>query len=532
MTQSNSAIVSGHVSYNLSTMSVTVSPLPVAASAASPACRASHLQWSTSRRRPCDRRERSADSQSDGRLVQNVPVRDEAIEEQGADAASSDHGRFRRHWFSLAFQGSVAVVSLTIAATWVASAASTASVTSPSAPRTTAGVTSTPAPRTTTEALDAWPVDSVGRTITDMGCARDLSAASLDTFFSSQIGPLVGWDNPHIYKIDDHRTLWIAHDSYVDYDGDAPTLGDTRPQMQNVVFLQEGPCFRLVHGGTDTEWSNFEAGDGHAGSNRFLWPLGGALDGRRIWILWSEMVPSPEPIEPWGGIARHPVATWLASYDVDTLERLSFAPAPESGVFPIWGFAVESDNDYSYLFGNTNLLNFTRAGGFDNGPHSATKMLVARVPKGRLDLQPAFWNGSHWTSDASQAAVISERFWAENTMQPRYLNDQWVSVVKRDGFFGNEIVIDVAENPWGPWIEVERIPHEGRPGDIAKNSYHPVVLPSSSPAAGLVVLISENAQQWSEAVDRLDLYRPTIVATGWPFVDELIGSNRSNPPDS
>ena len=389
---------------------------------------------------------------------------------------------------------------------------------------------STSVPPTTTEVLKAWPVDPTGRTITDMGCVPDLSAASLDTFFSSQLGPLVGWDNPHVYEIDDHRTLWIAHDSYVDHDGDASTLRETRPQMQNVVFLQEGLCFRLVHGGSDTEWLNFEMGDGHTGYDRFLWPLGGALDGRRIRILWSEMVPSPEPVEPWGGISRHPVKTWLASYHIDTLERLSFEPAPESGVFPIWGFAVESDHEYSYLFGNTNLLNFAREGGFANGPHSATEMYLARVPKGRLDVQPVFWDGNDWTDDASQAAVISRRFWAENTMQPRYLNGEWVSVVKRDGFFGNEIVIDVAENPWGPWIEVERIAHEGRRGDVAKNSYHPVILPWSSPESGLIVLISENAQFWSEAVDRLDLYRPTIVATEWPLVDNVIDSAWSDAP--
>ena len=88
-------------------------------------------------------------------------------------------------------------------------------------------------------------------------------------------------------------------------------------------------------------------------------------------------------------------------------------------------------------------------------------------------------------------------------------------------------MIDVAEHPWGPWVEVERIAHTGRQDESPKNSYHPVILPWSSPAAGLVILISENAQGWPEALERIDLYRPTVVATDWPFPDDLILSERS-----
>jgi hypothetical protein len=363
-----------------------------------------------------------------------------------------------------------------------------------------------------------WPVDMTGRTAADLGCADDLTADGLKRFVSEQRGPLLGWDNPHLYPIDEHRTLWIAHDTHVDYSGRARNLLEGNVQMQNVVILQQDNCFTLVHGGTPSANTNFEMGDGRDPSTRFYWPLGGEVVGDVLWLFWAETVQSGNTQIPGDGILRHPERTWLASYDVDSLDRLSFQPAPNDGTFPTYGFAVESDGRFSYLFANTNLLNLTREGGFANGPHSATKMFVGRVPAGRLDLQPEYWNGQGWSNSAESAAVISERFWAENTMQPRYIDGRWISVVKRDGYFGNEIVIDVAENAWGPWIEAERIPYEASPDTVAKNSYHPVLAPWSSPSNGLVIIISENAQHWADAVERTDVYRPTVLHADWPFI--------------
>lgn len=359
-------------------------------------------------------------------------------------------------------------------------------------------------------------IDATDRTVTDVGCSADLSAGGLHSFFSERMGPLVGWDNPHVYPVGDGRTIWILHDSYVDYDRTAASLRDTRPQMQNVMLLQQGRCFHLIHGGTDTDWHNFEIGDGHDTNKKFLWPLGGEVVGDKLWVFWSETVLSSNPPLPGGGARRHPTGTWLASYDVDTLERLSFEPAPNSGVEPQYGFAVSSDVEYSYLFGNTNQLNLIREGGFENGPHSATRMYVARVPHGEFTTSPQYWDGDDWSADAASAVTISERFWTENTMQPKYLNGQWVSVVKRDGFFGNEVIIDVAPAAQGPWVEVERIRYETRESDVAKNSYQPIIAPWSGPDVGLMIIIAENAQDWEHAVDRLDEYRPAVFTLDWP----------------
>ena len=47
---------------------------------------------------------------------------------------------------------------------------------------------------------------------------------------------------------------------------------------------------------------------------------------------------------------------------------------------------------------------------------------------------------------AHLARPVVERYWAENPMQPRFLNGQWVAATKRDGFWGEELFIDVARD--------------------------------------------------------------------------------------
>ncbi|MDA9292897.1 hypothetical protein N9Q18_00255 [bacterium] len=177
---------------------------------------------------------------------------------------------------------------------------------------------------------------------------------------------------------------------------------------------------------------------------------------------------------------------------------------------------MASDEEYSYLFGNTNQLNFWRNGGYDNGPHDATQMFLARVRRGQFADTPEYWHGSGWGEDATRSAPISERFYAENTMQPRFLDGQWVSVVKQDGFFGVDVWLEVALNPWGPWVAHEVIGHKPKATGVERNSYHPIILPWSGAADGVSVIISENAVRWHQALADPSNYRPSVFAMDWP----------------
>jgi hypothetical protein len=354
------------------------------------------------------------------------------------------------------------------------------------------------------------------RVTTQVGCLRNLSAATLNREFGERIGPLFGWDNPHIYPLGGDRWLWLAHDSYVDYTGSANELTDAGLQLQNLAFVQDGRCFSIVHGGRLEAPVNFEPGVGSVPLKSFFWPLGGELHEGKLHIFWSKTAWDPDLPGPGDGLQRHPLSTWIGVYDPVTLERLSFRRAPNDGVFPQYGFAVASDRRFTYLFGNSNMLNFAREGGYLNGPHSATKMYLARVPRGRLHRQPSYRTATGWSKDASDAVPISERFWAENTMQPRYIDGRWIAVTKVDGFSGRDVVVDVAAKPWGPWKTVQRVRYEGRYGSEGMTSYQPILLPWRDPSGKLIVVLSENRDDWLESVANPILYRPAAFTVNWP----------------
>ncbi len=118
---------------------------------------------------------------------------------------------------------------------------------------------------------------------------------------------------------------------------------------------------------------------------------------------------------------------------------------------------MASDAEHSYLFGNTFDQNLARQGGFHACPCSATAMSLARVPRGALDAAARSTARRPVGAPTRRAAVpFLNRFHAENPMQPRYLGGQWVAVTKVDGYWGEELVVDVAEHPWGPWTTASR----------------------------------------------------------------------------
>ena len=110
---------------------------------------------------------------------------------------------------------------------------------------------------------------------------------------------------------------------------------------------------------------------------------------------------------------------------------------------------------------------------------------------------------------------IVNRYYAENPMQPRFLDGRWVSATKVDGYWGEELAIDVAPAPWGPWTTTTRRFLSPRNSDPLMNTYHAHLLPWT--AGGLVVSVSQNARDMPrDAWNRPDRYRPQLFTEAIP----------------
>ena len=351
----------------------------------------------------------------------------------------------------------------------------------------------------------------------EVGCLADRSAASLSRFFGQRVGTVMGMDNGHMIPIGGDRFLWIFQDAFLDPLGNQQRIsGGT--YLHNVALLQKGNCFTLIHRGTAAAPLEFEPGDVEPDTRaRFFWPLGGSAANGRVKIFWAEMQHDFGSPLVGNGIQRHPVRTWLADYDATSLQRLSIAPAPNPGVSPQWGFAVESDQTHSYLFGNSNMLNYSLVGGWANGPHTVTRMFVARVPRHQLTARPEYRAAAGWSTNAAAAVPISERFYFENQMQPRLIDGRWVSVTKVDGFAGSELVVDVAAQPWGPWTTVQRTTIDTQTTVGAMLTYHPMLMPWRDPSGDLIVMMSRNSADWALASNGDPaLYRSIVMRVPFP----------------
>jgi hypothetical protein len=350
-----------------------------------------------------------------------------------------------------------------------------------------------------------------GYVTTELGCATGTSAGALDAFFRERIGPMLGEDYQHVVALGGARYLWLLQDTFLDRTGTATRLDQAR-FAHNVALVQDGTCFTLFHRGVPSLPTSFEPGNGERPLATWFWPMGGETFGGKVYVYWAEMRKDGYEPGPNDGLGWHPVRTWLAVYSARTLERLAFQPAPDAGVAPLYGYAVATQGDYTYLFGNSFEQNMAREGGLANGPHSGTRIWLARVPAGQFGAVPEYRTADGWSGDPGAAVPILQRYWAENPMQPRFLGGQWVAVTKVDGYWGDQIAVDVATDPWGPWTTVDVRGISPRGNDPKMNTYHAHLMPWLSGGA-LVVSISQNARDMTlDAYPQPWRYRPGFFA--------------------
>ncbi len=140
---------------------------------------------------------------------------------------------------------------------------------------------------------------------------------------------------------------------------------------------------------------------------------------------------------------------------------------------------------------------------------------------GRLDQAPDYWNGSGWVKDRDRAEPIVERYWTENPMQPRDLDGRWVAVTKENGFWGERLAVDVAGDPWGPWVTGHEAAVKGRGGDPRLNTYHAHALPWIGAGGTLVVAVSQNARNMPvDAFPFPERYRPIVMSMPFPALEQ------------
>lgn len=354
-------------------------------------------------------------------------------------------------------------------------------------------------------------------------CLPDTTSPSLDTLFSSSPTGIVGADYPRTLPLPSGEVLWTFQDAKILRPGGGYDV------LHNIGMVQRDNCFTLLRGGTPgapRPWLfPYETVD----FVRWFWPLDAEVgsDGRvYVWLAdMREFLPPPPPAPPpapgrpapppeptLGYLVRTvPQGTYVARIDPATWNVEWYGRPVESGT-DLYGFAIESDRKYTYLFAQCH-----RQFGFDpyifgvlaHDRSCTDRVTVSRVPRGRLFDVATYWDGQRWTTDRHAAVPIIEqtdRF--ANPTQFLFRNNHWMAITKIDDWWGSDVVVEQARRVFGPYEEVFRFRPGTKCGDDC-NTYFASWTEGQTvddPAAALTFSVSHN--RWDGTAT--SIYRPTF----------------------
>lgn len=303
--------------------------------------------------------------------------------------------------------------------------------------------TGTPAATLTAPATNVRPPE----------CAGGMGPTSLTAMFRDGAA-FTGADYQRPMALPDGRVLWLFQDVYV------RGRGTHSGFVHNAGLVQSGACFTVLTSGTFADPGEYLFPAETRREHRWFWPLGGDMgaDGR-FHVFVAEMREN--------GAAylsqSEPIATWIATIDLSTMQVVDRRPATDSSA-ALYGFSVASDDAYTYLYAHCH-----RQFGWDAFPFSdppvyvhdwdcVQRMTVARVPKGQFDQPLAYWDGSGWGPTPGSAANIAPGGRLVSASQI-YADGpgRWIAVTKVGDWFGGTIEIDVASQPQGPFTTVRTI---------------------------------------------------------------------------
>jgi hypothetical protein len=335
----------------------------------------------------------------------------------------------------------------------------------------------------------------------------ELNSAIQGTTFGP--GDIVGADYGRVQQLPDGRMLWVFQDVFI---GGTGANLDSAAFVHNAAVVQSGLCFDLV-GGSSGRANSWIGGDVEQELWHWFWPLDSVMttDG----TLAQFVVEMRNPNGSGAFEGAEPIAVWIATIDPTDLSVLDFRPAPDPGDRPLYGFSITSDDAYTYLYGHC-YRQFADPGYVGlHDTECGPDMYVARVPVGRIDVAPQYWDGTAWSPNRADAAPISTRFVLANPMQVRRLGDMFLAVTKRDDWWGSILDIDVAPTAHGPWTTVMSIEPTTRCERCV--TYAPHLLPWTDPDGSLLILISNNAWDMkSDAFANPDLYQSQVIALDVP----------------
>ena len=281
-------------------------------------------------------------------------------------------------------------------------------------------------------------------------CLADLEPDTLGRLFDTEPGGVIGADYQRAITMPDGRVLWTFQDAAVRLGPDEITI------VHNIAVLQHDRCFEILYRGSRAAPRSMFFADRTVPFVRWFWPLDASVghDGR-VYVYAAEVVERGSDYLT----ETTPVGTWVAIFDPTVDDVVAELRPPDSSA-DLYGWSITSDADWTYLYAQCyrqfGFDDYATVPAFDRS--CATRITVARVPRGRLFDPLRYWDGASWVADPQRAAPVIETGGRRiNADQFEWTGARFVSVNKEGDWWGDRILLSESVSPTGPFRVYDEI---------------------------------------------------------------------------
>lgn len=332
-------------------------------------------------------------------------------------------------------------------------------------------------------------------------CITDLEPATLNEFWSGQIGSFQGGDYQRAHHLGDGRILWTFQDAFIN-----------GRLIHNTAFVQSGTCFTRLSTG------NWLFADDTSTMRSWFWIFDGGLAADGTFHLYVANM-----VERGGHYLANsePAAMYRVVLDVATLNVLDVINEPIFGL-DLYGWSVTTDGEFTYLLSNCyRQFGYNSPFGFDE---CVTNTKIARVPAGDFAADRTYWDGTNWVADPATAANITDELFivptgygpmpsTNNPVQVKFDGDKFRMVSMPGDWWGDRVFTATADSIEGPWTitSEQTITPKCDDSRIAGgcNTYYASWVPWTDNGQ-FIYSVGNNTWDGSKTHSNLWVYRPTV----------------------
>jgi hypothetical protein len=316
-------------------------------------------------------------------------------------------------------------------------------------------------------------------------------------------------DGMYSIALPDGRSIFLMGDSYI-----GPVTNGQRStsdrMYRNTYILYDNGQVSAIYGANGNNNASAAVPPCCPNENKWYWPGHGFVDGNKLYIFQTLMYQGGAGM--WGFMYE---TTHILEYDLPSLQLNKTTPIPFNGSTDVhYGMAALNDGNYLYIYAQVDI---------ENGLVPITEVLVARTTASNLYSDWQYYNGSDWSTNASEAVRLEGLAGVPVSSQFNVfkLRDKYVLLTQNKTFHSGEIYTFIADNPYGPWRNRKLIFETYEQNTPHLFTYNAMAHPQFEKDGMILVSYNVNTEVFEEQFSNVSTYRPRFF---WVEIDKILNN--------